>query len=90
MLAFPCSGEINRRIEDAPVLLESLAREYGTDAVSVERTDGLSIEYKDWRFNVRSSNTEPVVRLNVESRGSQALMEEKTNELLTRMGGEPA
>lgn len=90
MLAFPCSGEINRRIEDAAVLLEDLAKDYGADALAVERTDGLSIEFADWRFNIRSSNTEPVVRLNVESRGNQALMEEKTEELLARMGGEPA
>ena len=90
MAAFPCSGEINRRIEDAASLLVERENEYGADALTVERTDGLSVEYADWRFNVRSSNTEPVVRLNVESRGSQSLMEEKTQELLNRMGGEPA
>ncbi|MBO7007090.1 MAG: phosphomannomutase, partial [Pseudomonadales bacterium] len=90
MAAFPCSGEINRRIDDAASLLAELEREYGTDALSVEKTDGLSVEYADWRFNVRSSNTEPVVRLNVESRGSESLMQEKTDELLARMGGDPA
>ncbi len=90
MLAFPCSGEINRRIEDAATLLVELEKKYGGDALSVARTDGLSIEFADWRFNVRSSNTEPVVRLNVEARGSTPLMEEKTRELLDLMGGEPA
>jgi phosphomannomutase len=48
----------------------------------VDHTDGLSVEYADWRFNLRMSNTEPVVRLNVESRGDQTLMEAKTRDLL--------
>ena len=65
------------------------ARAVGSPAPEVQdsggngqRTDGISIEYKDWRFNVRGSNTEPVLRLNVESRGNEALMKEKTEELL--------
>jgi phosphomannomutase len=48
----------------------------------IDHTDGLSVDYKDWRFNVRASNTEPLVRLNVESRGSESLMQEKTADLL--------
>ena len=52
-------------------------------------TDGLSVEFADWRFNLRSSNTEPLLRLNVESRGDEALMREKTAELLALLGGEP-
>lgn len=87
---FPCSGEINRRIQDAPVLLKELETIYGSGALNVDRTDGLSIEFADWRFNIRSSNTEPVVRLNVETRGDGQLMEQKRDELLDRMGGEPA
>ncbi|MGH8303098.1 MAG: phosphomannomutase, partial [Steroidobacteraceae bacterium] len=47
-----------------------------------DSTDGLSMEFPQWRFNLRGSNTEPLVRLNVESRGSEALMREKTEELL--------
>ncbi|MCB1644590.1 MAG: phosphomannomutase [Pseudomonadales bacterium] len=90
MAAFPASGEINRRIGDAPALLRSIEETYGPDAVSVDHTDGLSVDYADWRFNIRSSNTEPVVRLNVESRGNAALMEQKTTELLALMGGEEA
>jgi phosphomannomutase len=58
------------------------------DALDVEHTDGLSVSYKDWRFNLRMSNTEPVVRLNVESRADTALMESKTAELLLQLGGE--
>ena len=54
-------------------------------AVSVDKTDGLSVELAEWRFSIRSSSTEPVVRLNVESRGDKALMEAKTSELLALM-----
>ena len=84
---FPVSGEINRIIEDPKALLADLEREYGARAMSMDRIDGLSIEFVDWRFNIRSSNTEPVVRLNVESRGDLDLMQAKTRELLDRMGG---
>ncbi len=87
---FPCSGEINRRIQDAPALLKELEAIYGAGALNMDRTDGLSIDFVDWRFNIRSSNTEPVVRLNVETRGDGQLMEQKRDELLGRMGGEPA
>ena len=56
----------------------------------MDYTDGISIEYAKWRFNVRMSNTEPVLRLNVETRGDAALLETKTQELLALIGGEPA
>jgi phosphomannomutase len=88
MLLFPASGEINRRIENAAQLISSLESKYSVDAQSVDHTDGLSVEFADWRFNVRMSNTEPVVRLNVESRADTALMKLKTQELLDLMGGE--
>lgn len=88
MVLFPASGEINRRIDDPAALLRSIEAHYGPDAVTVDHTDGLSMEFGDWRFNVRMSNTEPVVRLNVESRGDDALMKAKTDELLLRMGGD--
>jgi phosphomannomutase len=52
--------------------------------------DGLSIEYPDWRFNLRASNTEPVIRLNVETRGDKRLLQNKVQELLEEIGGEPA
>ncbi len=87
---FPVSGEINRRIEDPAGLLDRLELLYGADADRVDHVDGLSVEYPDWRFNVRASNTEPVVRLNVESRGNKELMMQKRDELLAHMGGEPA
>jgi phosphomannomutase len=55
----------------------------------VDHTDGVSVEFDRWRFNLRSSNTEPLIRLNVESRGDEALMRAKTAELLELIGGEP-
>jgi phosphomannomutase len=58
--------------------------------VSVDFTDGLSVEFERWRFNLRMSNTEPLIRLNVESRGDAALMQQKTAELLALIGGEEA
>ena len=82
MKAFPASGEINRKLPDAKKVLAAAEVKYGPGAVVVDHTDGLSIDYQDWRFNVRASNTEPLVRLNVESRGNEALMREKTAELL--------
>jgi phosphomannomutase len=82
MAAFPASGEINRRIEDPARVIGTIKQRYAPDALSVDETDGISIEYARWRFNLRMSNTEPVVRLNVESRGDAALMKEKTEELL--------
>jgi len=85
---FPASGEINRRIADPQGVTNALRDRYTADAIDVDLTDGLSVEFVDWRFNVRSSNTEPVVRLNVESRGDVSLMREKTDELLAILGGE--
>ncbi|GAB5452860.1 MAG: colanic acid biosynthesis phosphomannomutase CpsG [Halioglobus sp.] len=82
MAAYPCSGEINRTIEDPATVMSRVEEAYAAQAKVVERVDGLSMDLGDWRFNLRMSNTEPVVRLNVESRGDQALMESKTQEVL--------
>jgi phosphomannomutase len=82
MQRFPVSGEINTRIEDPAALLKQVEAHYADDANMVEHVDGLSMEFDDWRFNLRMSNTEPVVRLNVETREDQALMEAKRDELL--------
>jgi phosphomannomutase len=89
MAKFPASGEINRKVADAPSLMKQAEAKYGGDAVSVEHVDGVSVEMKDWRFNLRASNTEPLLRLNVESRGDAALMKARTAELLAMLGGEP-
>jgi phosphomannomutase len=90
MAKFPASGEINRKVSDAVAVLDRIERRYAAGAVSVEHADGLSVAFVDWRFNVRASNTEPLLRLNVESRSNTDLMREKTAELLAAMGGEPA
>ena len=90
MALFPASGEINRRVEDAAAVLDAIESNYRDHAESVDHTDGLSVVMGDWRFNVRMSNTEPVVRLNVESRGNETLMQAKTQEVLSLLGGEPA
>lgn len=85
MAAFPASGEINRKLENSAGVLAAIERAYGAEAWSVDRTDGLSMSFGHWRFNLRSSNTEPLIRLNVESRGDRALMEAKTAELLAML-----
>jgi len=82
---FPCSGEINREVDDAKVVIAKIEAKYKPQAAVVDFTDGLSMSFEGWRFNVRMSNTEPVVRLNVESDGDSALMEEKTAELLAML-----
>ncbi len=85
MAAFPASGEINRTIENPAALLKKVQAHYEGSALALDFTDGLSMTFGQWRFNLRMSNTEPVVRLNVESRADKALMEEKTAELLALM-----
>jgi phosphomannomutase len=79
--AFPSSGEINRKLPDAKAVLVEAEKKYGAGAI-IDKTDGLSVDHPNWRFNVRASNTEPLVRLNVEARGDIALMQEKTADLL--------
>lgn len=83
--AYPASGEINRTIAHPPRVIAAIEETYGANAKAVSHVDGLSVEFDDWRFNLRMSNTEPVVRLNVESRADRALMEEKTAQLLAEM-----
>lgn len=77
---FPCSGEINSKIDDPKSKLEQLKQKYSDG--KLDEVDGVSVFYDNWRFNVRMSNTEPLLRLNVETRGDQLLLEEKTKELL--------
>jgi phosphomannomutase len=82
---YPCSGEINSHVPDVRGTLEQIEADYGSGG-KVEKLDGLSVEFADWRFNLRGSNTEPVIRLNVESRGDKQLMLDKTAEILQAMG----
>ncbi|HEU4516408.1 MAG TPA: phosphomannomutase CpsG [Steroidobacteraceae bacterium] len=83
---FPSSGEINRKIGDVEGAVDAVRQRYQPGSVKVENMDGLSIEHPRWRFNLRSSNTEPLLRLNVESRGDVTLMQERTDELLELIG----
>jgi len=62
--------------------LTRVRERYGKDALSIDETDGIGIEFDQWRFNLRLSNTEPLIRLNVESRGDAELMRRKTDEVL--------
>jgi phosphomannomutase len=85
--AYPSSGEINSKLKHPKLAIERVLEKYQDDAVLVDYTDGISLEFSDangeWRFNLRSSNTEPVVRLNVESKQNKKLMELKTKEILS-------
>jgi len=78
---FPVSGELNYRVPDAKATIVAFESQYAAHALKVDRTDGISYEFSDWRFNLRTSNTEPLIRLNVEARGSGELMRAKTQEL---------
>jgi phosphomannomutase len=88
---YPASGEINRKLDaqmgDTAAVLARARLRYEALATSIDFTDGLSMEFDRWRFNLRASNTEPLVRLNVESRADASLMQEKTAELLRLLDG---
>jgi len=79
---YPASGEINRKLADADKAMQAVFDHYSSKALNVDQTDGYSFEFTDWRFNIRKSNTEPLVRLNVESRGDSDLMSKQTDEIL--------
>jgi phosphomannomutase len=83
MAMYPVSGEINRRLQDPVRALELIRERYEPEALSVDETDGLSFEFADWRFSLRMSNTEPVIRLNVETRADKLLLDQRTTEILT-------
>lgn len=77
----PSSGEINFRVADPSRIMADIRARYADHAVAVDELDGLSVEFNDWRFNLRTSNTEPLLRLNVESAGSLALLQDRKGEL---------
>ncbi|TIH11990.1 phosphomannomutase [Marinifilum sp. JC120] len=80
--AFPSSGEINRRVESSEKCFKMIRDEFQGEALVFTEIDGLSFEYENWRFNLRSSNTEPVIRLNVESKGDAAVVKDMTEKIL--------
>jgi len=84
---FPCSGEINRKVADPDKIFATIQDKYKDG--KQDFLDGISVDYDNWRFNLRKSNTEPVVRLNVETRGDAELLKAKTTELLALIGGQP-
>ncbi len=79
---YPVSGEINRQVSDPHGVLAKVEDTYKAHKPIIDHIDGLSVEFSDWRFNLRPSNTEPVIRLNVETRGDKTLLETKTDEIL--------
>jgi phosphomannomutase len=85
MARYPCSGEINRTVQDPDAVIARVEALFQPDATACDRTDGLSLEFPTWRFNLRKSNTEPVLRLNVETRQDPALLQEKTAALMALM-----
>ncbi|MEF8794640.1 phosphomannomutase CpsG [Thiohalorhabdus sp.] len=75
--AYPCSGEINFEVADPHGVMEAVVTEFATDEAIIDRTDGVSVELAEWRFNLRPSNTEPLLRLNVETRGDSRLLADR-------------
>jgi phosphomannomutase len=80
---FPSPGEINRSVKNPQKAIENVYEHYKQEVRHVDRTDGISLEFDNWRFNLRMSNTEPVVRLNLESRSDKSLLQKKTTEILS-------
>ena len=81
--AYPSPGEINRKIADPVAAIKRVRDRYEPSAIVVDETDGISMEFPEWRFNLRMSNTEPVVRLNLETRGDHELLTKCENEILS-------
>lgn len=88
--AFPSSGETNFVVEDADRAISTVLSAYRAQAVSLDETDGVSLAFADWRFNVRKSNTEPLVRLNIESRGGAEALEARVEEIARLLDGTKA
>ena len=79
---YPCSGEINVEAADPKAVQADLRSRFTALPHEIDHTDGLGMDFGDWRFNLRASNTEPLLRLNVEARGNRALMEARRDEIL--------
>ncbi len=81
MAAYPCSGEINYKVENAQASIEKVKAHFSSLSPTIDNTDGISLEFPNWRFSLRSSNTEPLLRLNIESRADIQLVKERTIEI---------
>ncbi|TVP91441.1 MAG: phosphomannomutase [Thioalkalivibrio sp.] len=88
MAAYPCSGEINYRVPAVAPVIERVLAYYEPEGPAVDRTDGISLEFPAWRFNLRGSNTEPLLRLNVETRGNTAEVERRVAEIAALIEGQ--
>ena len=86
-VAFPSSGETNFRVADAGAAIDRVLAAYRDDALSLDETDGVSLAFADWRFNLRRSNTEPLVRLNIESRGGSEGLTARMSDIADLLGG---
>lgn len=84
--AYPCSGEINYTVEDVPSILQKILAFYEKDQPELDKTDGVSLDFGQWRMNIRASNTEPLLRLNVESRADETLVWQKVKEIESLIG----
>jgi phosphomannomutase len=85
--AFPSSGEINFKVNNASKAIENVLSAYRSDALSIDETDGVSLAFDDWRFNLRRSNTEPLVRLNVEGKSEANAVETHVSAIADLLGG---
>ncbi|MBP8046828.1 MAG: phosphomannomutase CpsG, partial [Psychrobacter sp.] len=93
--AYPSSGELNFYLttHDAPAIISAIEEKFGAENPTKSMLDGLSLNFGEWRFNLRASNTEPLIRLNIESRGDKDLLQTKTQEIqqwLASKGAVPA
>ena len=84
---YPCSGEINYKVDDAQASIASIKLHYAGLNPNIDNTDGISLEFSDWRLNLRSSNTEPLLRLNVESRADVQLVRDSIAEIEAKVQG---
>ncbi len=84
---FPSSDEINFSVKDVPATIQHVLARYADAARAIDVTDGISVEFDQWRFNLRGSNTEALLRLNIESRGSAGLVAEKAGEIASLING---
>ncbi|WP_325892043.1 phosphomannomutase CpsG [Grimontia sp. NTOU-MAR1] len=88
MSKYVSSGEINCKVKDADLVIGNVLSVYGDQALSIDYTDGIGLDMGAWRFNLRKSNTEPLLRLNIETRNDSVLKDEKLEELLRFVGSD--
>ena len=79
---YPVSGEINVEVDDPQAVIERVREHFADLPHEIDRTDGLGMDFGAWRFNLRASNTEPLLRMNVETRGDEELMQRRRDEIL--------